>query len=64
MYSENPEEEIFVQRMIGKIGSTQFFITIFIIIIICSFIYFIKVYSIFSNPSKHVHFSDELIIDG
>lgn len=67
MYSENSEqeEENLVQRMIGKTGSTQFFIVfpiLIIIIIVCSVIYFTKAYNHFSNTSKHVHFSDELTL--
>jgi len=68
MYSEKSEEEKenFLQRIIGKPGSTQFFITLLtltIVAIVSSVIYFTKVYNHFSNPSKHVHFSNELIIN-
>ena len=66
MYSENSEEEKenFLQRIVGKTGSTRFYITLLILIIITivsSVIYFTKVYT-FSN-TKHVHFSNDLIIN-
>ena len=66
MYSENSEEEKenFTQTIIDKIGSTHFYITLPILIlvmIVCIIIYFTKVYT-FSN-TKHVHFSNDLIIN-
>ena len=64
MYSENSEEEKenqnFVERIVGKFGSTQFFITLSIIAV-CFIISFTQVH--FSNTPKHVHFADELIMD-
>lgn len=62
MYSDKSEEENFVQRIVGKYGSTQFFITL-LILAVCSIIFFTKAYNHFSNTPKHVHFSDELIFD-
>lgn len=65
MYSEKSEEEKenFIQRLIGKIGYTHFYISLpILIIIVCSIICFSKVYN-FSKTSKHVHFSNELIIN-
>jgi len=66
MYSENSEEEKenqnLVERIVGKFGSTQFFITLSIIAV-CFIIYFTKAYNHFSNTPKHVHFADELIMD-